>query len=441
MVKEGIVLGHKIYGAGIKVDRAKIDVIAKLSYPTNVKGFRSFLGHAGFYRRFIKYFSMISKPMTQLLMKDVKFDFSDDCKNAFNIFKEKLTTAPIIISSDWNMPFELMCDASDFAIGAVLGQRIDEKFKPIYYASKMLNNAQEHYTTTEKELLAVVFSFDKFRPYLILSKLVVYIDHSALKYLFQNLAADHLSRLENPHIEVLIEREIADEFLDKHLMVLNSKFNVNEPWYADFINYIVGKVVPSNWTFDKRKRIFSQVKTYFWEEPYAFQLYLDNIMRRCVARSETLKILIHCHPGPTSRHHNASVTAKKVHESGFYWASIFKDANEYIRCCDACQRSRNISLKNEMPQNNIQVCEVFDVWGLNFMGPFLESRGTKYILVAFDNMSKWVEAQVLPTNDTRVVVKFSRWLFSRFGVPKALISDRGTHFCNSWLEEALQNYG
>ncbi|GJU67904.1 reverse transcriptase domain-containing protein [Tanacetum coccineum] len=130
-VFEGIVLGHKISGAGIEVDRAKIDVIAKLPYPTNVKGVRSFLGHAGFYRRFIKDFSMISKLMTQLLMKDAKFDFSDDCKKAFNILKENLTTAPIIISLDWNAPFELMCNASDFVVGAVLGQRIDGKFKPL----------------------------------------------------------------------------------------------------------------------------------------------------------------------------------------------------------------------------------------------------------------------------------------------------------------------
>ncbi|GJU67900.1 reverse transcriptase domain-containing protein, partial [Tanacetum coccineum] len=126
------VFGHKISRAGIEVDRAKIDVIAKLPYPTNVKGVRSFLGHAGFYRRFIKDFSMISKLMTQLLMKDAKFDFSDDCKKAFNILKENLTTAPIIISLDWNAPFKLMCNASDFVVGAVLGQRIDGKFKPVY---------------------------------------------------------------------------------------------------------------------------------------------------------------------------------------------------------------------------------------------------------------------------------------------------------------------
>ncbi|GKA23287.1 reverse transcriptase domain-containing protein [Tanacetum coccineum] len=126
-----LVFGHKISGAGIEVDRAKIDVIAKLPYITNAKGVRSFMGDVGFYRRFIKDFSMISKPMTQLLMKDVKFDFSDDCKKAFNILKEKLTTAPIIISPNWNVPFELMCDASDFAVGVVLEQRIDGKFKPI----------------------------------------------------------------------------------------------------------------------------------------------------------------------------------------------------------------------------------------------------------------------------------------------------------------------
>ncbi|GKB08915.1 reverse transcriptase domain-containing protein [Tanacetum coccineum] len=175
------------------------------------------------------------------------------------------------------------------------------------------------------------------------------------------------------------------------------------------------EIVPPNWTFEKRKRFFSQVKTYFWEEPYAFKLCADNIMRRCVAGSETLEIQEHCHLGPTGGHHSANVTRKKVYESGFYWPSIFKDANEYVRRCDACQRLGNISSRNEMPQNNIQVF--------------------------VDYVSKWVEAQALPTNDARVVVKFLRSLFARFGVPKALISDRGTHFCNSQLEKALQRYG
>ncbi|GKC21519.1 reverse transcriptase domain-containing protein, partial [Tanacetum coccineum] len=242
----------------------------------------------------------------------------------------------------------------------------------------------------------VVFSFDKFRPYLVLSKTIVYTDHSALKYLFskqdtkprfirwvlllqgfdieikdkrgaENLAVDHLSRLENPDLGTFTKEEIADEFPDEHLMVLKTKINNNEP----------------------------------------------------------------C----------ASVTGRKVYESGFFWPSIFKDAKDYVMRCDACQRSGNISSRSEMPQNNIQVCDVFDVWGLDFMGPFPNSKGNKYILVAVDYVSKWVEAQALPTNDDRVVIKFSRRLFARFEVPKALISDRGTHFCNSQLEKALQKYG
>ncbi|GJW62285.1 reverse transcriptase domain-containing protein [Tanacetum coccineum] len=116
MVKEGIVLGHKISKKGIEVDKAKIDVIAKLPHPTTVKGIRSFLGHAGFYRRFIKDFSKISRPMTHLLEKNTPFIFSEECIQAFQTLKKKLTEAPILIAPDWDQPFELMCDASDYAI-------------------------------------------------------------------------------------------------------------------------------------------------------------------------------------------------------------------------------------------------------------------------------------------------------------------------------------
>ncbi|GJX44839.1 reverse transcriptase domain-containing protein [Tanacetum coccineum] len=183
MCREGIVLGHKISKAGIEVDRAKVDVIAKLPHPTTVKGVRSFLGHAGFYRRFIQDFSKIARPMTHLLEKETPFVFSKDCIDAFQTLKKKLTEAPILVVPDWNLPFELMCDASDFAIGAVLGQRKMKHFQPIHYASKTMTEAQIHYTTTEKEMLAVVYAFEKFRPYLVLSKSIVYTDHSALKYL------------------------------------------------------------------------------------------------------------------------------------------------------------------------------------------------------------------------------------------------------------------
>ena len=183
MVQEGIVLGHKVSRKGIEVDKAKIEVIEKLPPPNSVKGIRSFLGHAGFYRRFIKDFSKISKPLCNLLQQDVEFKFDEECVKAFQQLKTTLITTPVIVAPDWDKPFELMCDASDYAIGAVLGQRHNKIFHSIYYASKTLVDAQLNYTTTEKELLAVVFAFYKFISYLVGTKVIVYTDHSAIKYL------------------------------------------------------------------------------------------------------------------------------------------------------------------------------------------------------------------------------------------------------------------
>ncbi|GJX44026.1 retrovirus-related pol polyprotein from transposon TNT 1-94 [Tanacetum coccineum] len=216
---------------------------------------------------------------------------------------DKWTSAPVIVAPNWNLDFELMCDASDYVVGAVLGQRIDKKFHPIYYASKTMNDAQEHSTTTEKELLAVIKD----------------------KKGTENLATDHLSRLENPELEKLNEEAIRDSFPDEHLMAINVREAEDDPW-------------------------------------------------RCVSGKELQEILEHCHMGPTGGHYGADITAKKIFKSGFYWPTIFKDAARFIRECDACQRAGNISSHNQMPLTNIL----------------------------------WVEAEALPTNDARVVVKFLR---------------------------------
>ncbi|GJR27852.1 reverse transcriptase domain-containing protein [Tanacetum coccineum] len=150
---------------------------------------------------------------------------------------------------------------------------------------------------------------------------------------------------------------------------------------------------------------------------------------------------IACHNGTTGGHHGANLTAKKIFDSGFFWPTIYKDAHEFVKNCDSCQRQGKTSQRDEMPQNSIQVCEIFDMWGIDFMGPFPSSRGNKYILVAVDYLSKWVEAKALPTNDARVVCKFLKSLFARFGAPRAIISDRGTHFCNDQFAKVMQKYG
>ncbi|GJV22267.1 reverse transcriptase domain-containing protein [Tanacetum coccineum] len=273
MVKEGIVLGHKVSSTGLEVDKTKIDVISKLPPHSNIKGVRSFLGHASFYRHFIKDFSKIARPLTKLLEKDTPFEFDDECQKAFELLKEKLTCAPVIVSPNWNLPFELMCDASDFVVRAVIGQKDGKNFHPIYFASKTLNPAQQKCTVTKKELMIVVFAFDKFRSYLILSKTIVHTDHSALRHLFkkqdakpclirwilllqefdieikdrkgtENVAADHLSRIEND--ESSNDSEVVDNFPGETLMEINIK---DEPWLADFANYLVGDILPKGMTY------------------------------------------------------------------------------------------------------------------------------------------------------------------------------------------------
>ncbi|KAI3465788.1 hypothetical protein Pfo_022451 [Paulownia fortunei] len=266
------------------VDKSKIELIANLPTPKTVKEIRSFLGHAGFYRRFIKDFSIISKPLCNLLTKDTIFEWTENCENAFVKLKSMLTSAPIMQPPDWTLPFEIMCDASDYAVGAVLGQRKDKKPYVIYYASKTLNGAQLNYTTTEKELLAVVFALDKFRSYLVGSPIVVFSDHAALKYLLskkdakprlirwilllqefnvtirdkkgvENVVADHLSRLVCD--DSFQTTPINDTFPDEQL------FNVSIlPWFADIVNFLVTGKMPSHWNSQDKKKFLTEVKNF-----------------------------------------------------------------------------------------------------------------------------------------------------------------------------------
>ncbi|PIN00194.1 DNA-directed DNA polymerase [Handroanthus impetiginosus] len=385
MVKEGIVLGHKVSNRGIEVDKAKLETIEKLPPPTLVKGVRSFLGHAGFYRRFIKDFSKISKSLCNLLEKDVPFKFDDACLDAFNDLKGRLISAPILTVPDWSFPFELMCDASDLAIGTVLGQRKDKIFRSIYYASKTLNDAQLNYTTTEKELLAVVFAFDKFRSYLVGAKVIVYTDHAAIRYLIEkkdakprkgieNQIADHLSRLES-NAKTDEPNLINNNFPDEQLLAIVAS---DVPWYADIVNYLTCGIIP-------------------------FDLSPDNILRRCVPEIEMNDILEQCHASPYGGHFHGERTAAKILQSGFFWPNLFKDAHSFVANCDRC--------------------------------PFVPSFGNMYILVVVDYVSKWVEAVAVPNNDSKVVVNFiKKNIFTRFGTPRAIISDGGTHFCNRSFE-------
>ncbi|CAM8913778.1 unnamed protein product [Rhodiola kirilowii] len=466
MVQEGIVLGHLVSKRGVEVDKAKIQVIEQLPPPKNQKGIRSFLGHAGFYRRFIKDFSKIAKPLTHLLCNDVEFNFDEGCLEAFEKLKKNLVSAPIVQPPNWELPFELMCDASDYAIGAVLGQRVEKKLHVIYYVSKVLDSAQMNYTTTEKELLAVVYAFEKFRPYLVATKTIVYTDHAAIKYLMakkdakprlirwvlllqefdieirdkkgvENVVADYLSRVEI-YDSKWFSAPIQDSFVGEYLMSAED----DAPWYADFVNYLTCNIIPEGLSYNQKSKFLHDVSRYYWDDPFLYKLCSDGIYRTCVPKEDFNEIIACCHSSSYGGHGSASKTTSKILQSGFYWPSMFKDTYEFVKACNECQRMGNIARREEMPQKGILEVEIFDVWGVDFMGPLPSSQGNSFILVAVDYVSKWVEAIASPSCDAKVVIKmFKKIIFPRFGVPRAVISDNGSHFKERRFKAMLKKHG
>ncbi|KAL4323612.1 hypothetical protein GQ457_11G024420 [Hibiscus cannabinus] len=296
-----------------RFDKAKVEVIEKLPPPTNVKGIRSFLGHAGFYKRFIKDFSKISKPLCNLLQQNQSFDLDKECQSAFEELKMRLISAPVVVPPDWTSPFQLMCDASDHAIAI--------------------------------------------------------------------------------------------------------------PWYADIVNFLVSGIVPPDLSSEGRKKFRHDAK----------------VLRRCAPEEEQKDIMYHCHVASCGGHFGGNRTAAKILQSGFYCPTLFKDAHAFAKACDRCQITGKISRRNEMPLQNILEVELFDLWGINFMGPFPSSHGDLYILLAVDYVSKWVEAIATPKNDAKAIMRLlHKNIFTRFGVPRALISDEGSHFDNKPTAKVLQ---
>jgi hypothetical protein len=200
--------------------------------------------------------------------------------------------------------------------------------------------------------------------------------------------------------------------------------------------------LPKDLNYQQRKKFLSEAKYYYWDDPYLFKLEIDGIHRRCVTNEEAKSILEHCHSSPYGGHAASNKTESKVVQAGFYWPTIFKDARDFVMTCDKCQKMGNISRRYEMPQNFILEVELFDVWGIDFMGPFLSSMGNKFILVAVDYVSKWIEAIACPAADSKVVKKlFKKVIFPRFGVPRVVISDGGSHFVNRSFDKLLEKYG
>ena len=243
MVQDGIVLGHRVSKDRLEVDTAKVSTIKTLVPPTTVRGVRNFPRHVGFYKRFIKDFLKIVSLLCKFLEKDTVFAFDESCIEAFNEIKKMLISAPIMSAPDWSLPFEIICDANDYAIGVVLGQCHDKIFRAIHYASRTLNDAQENYTVTEKEMLAVVYSCDKFKPYIIGAKVVIYTNHVAIKYLMlKKDAKPRLIRwvllLQKFNVEIRVKKGL-ENVVVAHLSRLEAEKGIEDPKDIDELKNVL----------------------------------------------------------------------------------------------------------------------------------------------------------------------------------------------------------
>nr|GEU29505.1 reverse transcriptase [Tanacetum cinerariifolium] len=391
-------------------------------------------------------FSKIARPMTRLLEKDTPFIFSQECVDAFQTLKRMLTKAPILIAPDWDMPFELMCDASDFAIGAVLGQHRDKHFRPIHYASKTMTEAESKYTTTEKEILAVVYAFEKFWSYLILNKSIVYTDHSTLKYLFskkdskarllcwvlllqeftftvvdtkgaKNLAADHLSRLENPHQNVLDPKEINESLPLETLNLISSHGSQSTLWFADFTNYHAGNFIIKGMTSQQKNKIFKDVVRKLLT--FSRLATLDRPEATMDLTTPQKRCLIQAFIGPRS------IVRPNILSKTATFINVKVKLHRRMRCH-----------KTQSRRVRFLMFGVSTLWG-RFR---LQEETRIYSLQSIICQNGWkLRRSQLMTHE--LFENFLKNLFARFGAPRAIISDRGTHFCNDQFTKVMQKYG
>eukprot|EP00253_Pinus_taeda_P017976 PITA_17976 len=419
LMTEGTVLGHTISQQGLQVDPNKIAIIQKVPPPQKVRDVQSFLGLAGYYRRFIKDFSKIASPLFSLLGKDVDFKWTNDCQGALDELKDKLVSAPILRGPNWALSFHIHIDASNKAIGAALGQ-VEEKLPyAIYFVSKNLSKADMNYTITEKEFLVAVHSLNKFRHYITGYQTFIHTDHVAIRYL-----------MNKPDVNARIIR----------WLLLLQQFDltiVDNP-----ANYLVSAQFPPYLSSKEKRKIVRKSAPFTWIGGNLFKLGPDQILRRCVREEEVFDILLTYHDGPCGGHFAAKRTAFKILQAGYYWPTLHQDVRRHIRQCDRCQRMGKPTPRDEMPLQPQVTFEPFEKWGMDFVGPINPpSKQRSYIIMCIDYLTKWAETKAIKAATEEKVVEFLREnIFYKFGYPRELVINQGSQFTSNLIDDLLVHH-
>ena len=448
--KELPYLGFIIGGGCLKTDPRKVEAILQMPAPRTQKEVRRVLGMAGWYRRFIRDFSTIAAPLTDMLKKRDKFVMTPAAYEAFEKLKTALTTAPVLVHPNFNKPFFIQCDASHVGVGAVLYQKSDDdQDQPIAFLSQKLNSAQQNYSVTEKECLAAVLAVKKFRAYVELMEFTIITDHASLKWLLSmkdlngrlarwalqlqsfkfhiehrkgadNVVADTLSRA-ICSLEQVGESDTANDFSTPEYLALIEKIRVNQCSYPD-VKIVDGKIYKRN--------AFEQIGNEF-----SWKLWVPPSM--------TARILSDAHDPPEAAHRGFHKTLERIREL-YYWPRMVADTREYVRQCEICKQCKPCNtITRPMMGNETITCRSFQKLYADFLGPYPRSkRNNTQLLVIVDHFSRFPFLKPMPKATAERVVKYMKEeIFCVYGIPESIHTDNGKQFVSKEFQALLQKYG
>lgn len=429
-VKKVTYLGHVITEHGVHTDPRLIDAVKTFAKPNSVKELQSFLGLANYYRKFIQNFASIAQPLTQLLKKGVKFCWTPECDTAFNTLKKKLTESPVLIFPNYSKEFILSCDASGHCIGAVLSQEVDGKEHPVAYASRQLNKAERNYSTTEKEMLSLIFAINHFRCYLYGRKFRIITDHSALKWLLG--LKDPSSRLTRWALKLSeFDYEVVHKPGKKHGNAdgLSRKIAALEVINNDIAQWQQAQAVDSDCTRYANMKDFE---------------YCDGLLCRrtklglriVVPKSLQPDVMKASHDHILAGHGGLRTTNRRVAEK-YWWATRHSDVTKYVLNCVDCAKRADIQRQKIPLQRLPEASQPFQMLGLDILGPFHKTpAGNRYVLTIIDHFSRYVCMIAMPNQQANTVAQalVNNWLL-KFGVPDTIVTDQGTNFMSDLFKQ------
>ena len=478
-------LGFVVSSKGIAPDTYKLDAVRSFPTPKTVKEVRSFLGLCNYYRRFVKDFANIASPLNHLTRKNVRFSWSSDCEIAFAELKSRLCSPPILAYPNFDLPFHLYTDASQYALGFILGQVVDGKEVVLAYGGRELSDAEKKYSTTEREALAVVDGIKRYQPYLTGQSFFVHTDHGSLSWLMKvkdptgrlarwalqlqqydfqiihrsgssNGNADALSRrpYSTPVNSLSSEHLVSVADISVPLAVIDHPCPPPETLYKlqredsnliDIINYLESNELPSN---DKQARsLLLSIDSFFLNERgilcHLWSPGKRRVQQLCVQvvipASLRHEVLVACHDHCTASHLGITKTYDKI-RARYYWPNMFKDIEHWCNSCVDCAMKKIPRGHRRAPLLPIPVEGAFDRVAMDILGPFPETHdGNRYIIVISDYYTRWPEAFALPSTEaSRIAHILVDEILARHGAPRALLSDRGPNFLASIVKEVCK---